>query len=313
MMLTEKKFSTRRFGVELEVGNEVSQDCILDYISTISPRQVEVTDWGQSVNNGYWHIKEDRTCGIDSTGRVTYGVEIASFVASGIHDLVEIVNIADFLYSKGVKVNDNCGFHIHVDISDFTPEQVGVMMARWAKIEFLMTNIVPTRRVNNKFCKMLTKSHRYKASSSYTDAEFWRLMKPVNLHLQSFFHRYRRTTLNLVNYAMAVEHQSAGGDMSHVRKTVELRLPEGTLDSEDIANWVKVFVTFVDSSMGSSMPYNLRSISSLHKFLEYLGLEPNNAQLSAGLQKAKEWVLQRMSLFGKEKWRKKASKLLKKI
>lgn len=317
-MLKEKKFSMRRFGVELEVGNAVPQDVVVDYILEASERPVEITEWGQSTNNLYWHVKEDATCGVLSghfglpTSVRTYGTEIASFVGSGIHDLIEIMNVANHLSKSGVKVNDFCGFHIHVDVSDFTDEQVAVLLARWVKIEFLMTNTVPERRVNNKYCKMLSKSHRYKSSASYTAAEFWRLMKPVNLRLKSFFDRFRRVTLNIVNYVQACDHLAAGGDELLVKKTVELRLPEGTLNSEDIANWVKLFVNFVDSSLGCDMPPNMRSVMQLHKMLEYLGLQ-TNATLSPGLTKTREWLLKRMVQYGKEKWQKNASKLLKSI
>lgn len=294
----EKKFSNRKFGVELEVGSEISKFEIAKYIEVVSKRSVSISKYSKSVNNTNWHVKEDASCGLV---KFQPGIEIASFVASGIGDLVEIMNVSDVLLSKNVKVNNNCGLHIHVNINDFTIEQTTVMLARWVKIENLMKNILPERRVKNKFCRFLSKRKKYKKDKLYSVSEFWNIMNPISEDLiyRSNYEEMmnRRVSLNIYNYAEAIRFP----DDILSRKTVELRLPEGTLNSENISNWVKIFVNFVDSCIDKKMPNNLRALSKLDQMFEYLGLD---GELSAGLKKAKEWILKRIVEFGNEKLKK---------
>ena len=251
-----RKFSIKRpFGVELEVSNlgrppgteidfQISFDYVRDIVKTNTPRKViAMNEWSQSVNNNYWHVKYDATCG--ELGKGTghpRGWEVASFKASGYDDLLHIANMANILHTMGVRVNDHCGLHVHVDISDFTICQAAVLVARWIKAEYWMKQAVPKNRRRNKYCKFLTSKKKYDSSYQYTPEEFWYKIRPTNFCPHE--NAQKKVTLNMVNYA----EFKAAGVYSTGRPTVELRLPEGTLNGQDIINWVVLFLYFVESS-----------------------------------------------------------------
>ena len=94
------------------------------------------------------------------------------------------------------------------------------------------------------------------------------------------------------------------------RKTIELRLPEGTLESEDVASWVKIMVMFVDNMVSAYMPENLSPIKDLKEFFQIIGLEQKDCFviLSEGLYKTKLWICRRID---KSDWAKANSKGIK--
>jgi hypothetical protein len=84
------------------------------------------------------------------------------------------------------------------------------------------------------------------------------------------------------------------------RKTVELRLPEGTLNEYEVKNWVRFFLLFVENSKLGDMPENLKPIFDMDEFFSYLGLSSKSSfyLLSEGMQETKLWVLGRWLEFG---------------
>jgi len=137
--------ATRRFGVEFEVSNNVEKRYIRSLVANHSRKKVRSTGYCQSVDNDYWHIKPDATCGV--IGRFyDRGWEVASPVCAGYRDALHIADVANGLRKGGVVANRNCGFHVHVDIHDFTPSQVGVLLAHWIQIEPYILASLPNSR-----------------------------------------------------------------------------------------------------------------------------------------------------------------------
>lgn len=287
-----KKFvSQRRFGVELETSNTLTKTKVKNILKGISSRTSLSTKYQLSGENNFWHIKDDATCG--PLGRLgPKGVEIASFVAKGIEDLQHIAEVSNQLYTAGCRVNDNCGLHIHAEVTDVTPYQMGVILAYWIKMEFILSMAVPLSRWSNPYCKlMLNDKNDFNRNKSWTAIDLWNTVRPTNLAL--FENPQRRVNLNLVNYSRADYFGS------NYRKTLELRWPEGTLNGRDIKCWVRLFLNFIDVCKNLPMPANLRN-ADLNEALTYLGLNHGResfAILSEGLHDTKSWFLQRIVKF----------------
>jgi hypothetical protein len=288
-----KVFNSKRpFGIELEVGPEIEKETIKYGIQTKSPKDIVVSRWNQTINNNYWHVKEDSTCGPKGHLQRDYGWEIASYKASGLKDILHISSVADHLATMGVRVNNNCGFHIHGEVAEFTPSQVGVIMARWIKVEPVMMCLVPRRRVKNIHCAAWAEDDRYDPDHTYNGRELYNLLAPT------FFgphdNQQKRKTLNFVNYAACVHPNP---DYRNNRKTVELRLPEGTLDGTDISSWIKLYLMFIESCKSGSMPSDLHPVKSLDEFFRLVGLAGREDEffiLSRGLYKVKRWILEKI-------------------
>ncbi|RDJ35236.1 MAG: hypothetical protein DWQ19_10505 [Crenarchaeota archaeon] len=298
----------RKFGLEFEIGNDMKIANIGElakHIKDLSKKHVEYTpSWAQTVNNhNYWHIKFDRTCGPQGQVNGTYmdhGWEIASFIASGQEDLDLIGMVVESL-KNDCFINQNCGFHIHCDVSDFTPSQMGVLLARWLKIEPLLCQMVPPFRVNNKFCRLLG-NKRFLKSKKYKSEELWDKLKPTKYgpHENS----QKKVTLNTVNYAAAVQMVDTS------RKTVEFRLPEGTLDKHTVVGWVQFFIRFVETARTAKMPLSFRRIKTIKTFFNYAGMNPNHQDIDVSLIRAKMFLAERLYRFGDIETKKQLSSLI---
>lgn len=295
--------SKRFFGVELEVSNTKTQEVISNIIKKETSRGVSVTGYGQTFRNSYWHIKTDSTCGPLGHGK-DKGFEVASYIASGACEIEDIGTIAQALATGGIEVNNNCGMHVHVNIADFSPTEAGVLLGRWIKIEPWIRQAVPKHRKNNKYAKFLFKAraHRFNPLQSYDPLDFWNLIKPTDFSV--YENRQKRVALNMINYAATKTDPWA-------RATAEFRFPEGTLSKQDVCNWVRLFILFVESSQKASMPPNLLPAKNLDEVMEILGLTSTKSFyiLDQDLYDLKIWFLNRLIQFGQRKYMQSAKKM----
>jgi len=293
----------RRFGVELEV----TASCHKKTIGTLlvanerkseKVRNVIVTPglqgWQQSKSNTYWHVKYDSTCGPQGKGWDS-GWEVASYVGKSNFDIEKIAKTAEYLKRCGIQTNPNCGLHIHVEVKDFNETMMGNLVARWMKLEFILTNICASHRHNNKYCKPLTSrwtniscwAHYNPANMS----DFWMLVRPDAFYIHD--NEQKKYTLNTVGIAEALAHPTKNG----LRKTVELRLPECLLDYEHISNWTRLFVNFVDGCKDATEgPPHLSPCDHALESLQMLGLHDNDGfyLLDGPLLHTKLWFLRKI-------------------
>jgi hypothetical protein len=284
-MIEYIKFPEKRaFGVELEVRNKIITKSILSQtikqIDKVHP--VFVSGWNPTHETTRWHVKDDSSC----------GWEVASYKSIGINDLLNIASVADAIKKAGGVVDEKCGMHVHIDVSDFTDMQVATTIALWIKIEKTIANMLPSHRVKNKYCKFLThylaksiKAFKLKPYSSYV---FWLLVKP---DLYGDYNKQRRVSLNVWNYVY------------ETRKTLEFRMPEGTLDSNDIKNWVRLLLHFVNNCKNQEFPSSIDFVN-VQQTLQLLGLSSYNKRciiLSKGMHDAKNWFLCRLLKYGQTK------------
>jgi hypothetical protein len=285
--------SKRNFGVEFEINNTVPKYRIKNIIKSVSNRQIQMSYWGKDNGNTYWHIKDDSSCGPQGMDGPR-GFEIASYVGSGIDDIIHMADVADLLQEKKVEVTPHCGLHIHADCSDLTVLQVGTIVAYWLKIEYILGMALPQRRRGNIFCRYMHQGCNWRVDrrANYTAQQVWDLFKPENLSEQD--NDERRVTLNLVNYARAVWYKW------YTRKTIELRWPEGTLDGRNIKNWLRLFLHFIETVKNKPMPEHTDHCTSLAEALTILGLHHSDDEfliLSEGLMDTKTWLLERIWYF----------------
>lgn len=288
--------SKRNFGIELEFNQKVGLKELVKVVSATDPERpvLQSTHYQQDYDNDFWHVKFDRSCG---DVRDQGGWEVASYKANGYEDVANMGRVTDALKRAGVRVNDECGFHIHAEIADFKRNHAATMTALWMRIEDTVLEILPKHRRGNKYAVPMTKKYPLTADKLYNWEYFWAVVCP-----QRFDHPNRRVALNLCNYA-----QSVPG-----RRTVELRLPEGTAESKDVMNWIRFFIHFVDSSKKQEFPTTLDPVG-LYDTFKLAGLHGDDPFLilSKGLRDTKMWFANRILQFSsKKKLRDEASDFL---
>jgi hypothetical protein len=302
--VTYKKFDIERnFGIELEMGNFIPKNKIKNLIKVVSKIPVEVTKYQLSSNNNFWHVKDDATCGILGR-RGPKGVEVASYVAKGSKDINHIAGIASFLYDAGCRSNQNCGTHIHADVKDLDIKSLGTILSYWLKIETWIENSLPSSRINNKYCRKLSGKIGLDREKKRKPEDVFSLLAPSNLNI--YENEERRVSLNLVNYMRAIVGIAK-------RKTIELRYPEGTLDSRDIKSWIYLFLSFIENCKDKDVPDNLLDCESIDEVLCFLGVNHTPETFfifSSDLHDARIWFLQRLIRYGGKKYKEQAEKKL---
>jgi len=311
MRVQYKKFSsTRNFGVELEVGNEYPRSFISNVIKNSTNMKVNISNYTQSVNNSHWVVKTDASCGrrIRSNGINEGGYEIASYVASGIDDINKISKVAHDLKKGGVRANNNCGYHIHVNVSDFNEEEMGRLISYWLLIEDVFFNMVPFRRTVNRYCKKIKiKNNVYEKALKVikNSLKIWEMYKPKTINIRN--PSEKRYSLNLLNFY-------AASKTKFKRKTIEFRFPEGTLCHETIKNFIFIFLNFVENMKTTKSPKS--KTMNIEYFLNICGFSEDNAFciLDNDLIKTKIWMLKRLIRFSKvQDYKNQAKKLLVRI
>lgn len=295
MNVNFQKFSTmRNFGIELEIGNEVSLPTIATVINNFSPYPLRSNLYKHSVNNKFWDLKLDGSCGkiTDCYGINEGGYEIASFKASGAKQLRHISKTAKCIKKTGAKTNENCGLHIHVDVQDFNEHDMGKLIACWLCVEKAVLLATPRRRRTNKYCLPLGTDNGGLAIPSEKEIDFievWNRFKPTNTSCHN--NVYRRRTLNVLNWYRSTKVKN------FKRSTVEFRFPEGTLVEANIKNWTILLVNFVHRIKTEMKRFAWAKKPELEDILFILGLGHNQNSfniLSDSLRETKIWFLRRL-------------------
>lgn len=298
-MLQYRTLLDRKFGVEFEVSNTLSKRKLAGILMRFAKcrgnsRSVVTTPgkkgWAETRENDYWHVKYDSTCG--PLGKHNdFGWEIASYIGKSTEDVENISEAASWLQQHKVETNLNCGLHIHVEVRDFFPEQMGCLVARWVKIEPYLFLLCQPQRYGNPYCRSLRNKLIYGDINYCRNRldNFWHKMAPTCFETHD--NDDKKYTLNTLGYAKAL--QNAFYD----RATVELRLPECLLDYMHVKNWIVLMLNFVQSCMDNSVvPENLHPVNSIRDFFTLLGLQSSSDFwiLDSNILNAKIWILEKL-------------------
>jgi hypothetical protein len=175
--------SDRCFGVELETS-----DC---------PNHARIK------SKTCFGCKED--CSID-------GLEFESPILRGDKGLASIKKFCKLAHEYNFDVNEQCGFHLHIDMRGTSEEQRRHIVYAYKLTERLWRDLTDECRWDNGFCDLNPLSRE--------DIKNGRVCWS------------RNQFLNTCAYS------------SH--KTFELRGYQGTLDATEICNWVKAHIAFIE-------------------------------------------------------------------
>jgi len=275
------------------MSNNISRSQLKKAIELATNESIRVCQHNLSSDLMFWDLKYDTSCGVLGSDGPS-GIEMASRICCGIKDLRKIMQVGKVLSNAGSSVNDNCGLHVHVDVSDFNESEIGSMILYWMLVESVLVYAMPSRRLNSKYCKMLLGTYDQLILSTMHKMgnydKIAALFYPEDGILN--INDAKRRTLNINNFYFANQNC-----IKH-RNTVEFRWPEGSLDSKDIMAWVMIFVSFVDFvKSNSSFPSTLFSKRiSLEQTLCLLGIGHGNKFriFDSSVLYVRKWILQRI-------------------
>lgn len=237
---TYRPWMNRRVGIEMEMnsqtatGTSLTQRMLFDAISPLGLSN-RVIQAGYTHNDGsVWEVKTDGSCG--------YEVTSPAMMFSNDDELPELRSVCNALTRVGPRIDRRCGLHVHIEVRDYTWDDLRRLLALWTRYEPFFFELLPPSRRNNQYCMPLRKSSWTGPESSTwgvvsrgidctTEASF-------NGAMRGGYGRYH--TLNLDNFWR-------GG-------RIEFRLHSGTIDYTKIRNWTKLLLALVARVKQPQMP-----------------------------------------------------------
>jgi len=223
----------RKFGVEIEfvgITPNVAQAAIRN-----AGVSCQYEDYNHATRN-HWKIVRDGSVthykGESHTG------ELVSPPLSGKRGLDKLRKVVNAIKMAGATVNSSCGFHVHVDVNDFTPNQIVAIPYRYGYLESKINKFMSHSRINSQWASTVSKNY-----SGIVD----NIRRSMTLYKYNFkkaanFSTSKYRKVNISSY--------------HRHGTVEFRQHEGIVDSEKAYNWVQFCLHFVEHTFNNVPPAN---------------------------------------------------------
>lgn len=237
----------------------------------------------------------DRNIGIDTDLSIRdyiYGTEIQTPPATNAKLENIVVSVTNAMKEGRFTVNGRCGSHIHIDLFkkygklSENPKFYKSLLAAYAYFESVFFDLVPNDRKNNRFAlSLLPRYHKllmtnksfvekkrfskvWYLTSNVDDVE--RFKKELNLSREEMCSGSRH---HATKYMWANFHSLIRGE------GLEIRLLEGTLDSNLVLNWINLHQRFIEGvSKYEKKFYELyddqaikKSVEKYNFFTEILG------------------------------------------
>jgi hypothetical protein len=149
------------------------------------------------------------------------GMEFVSGILSGDRGLQAIDDLCNVANTSGWEVNSECGLHVHLDMRSEPVETLCRIARAFLETAAIWRRVVDDDRYANSYCNKVR----------------WSASRLNGMDSLSSFRNFagsedRFTWFNVCAY------------WNH--KTFEIRCHQGSLDADEIKNWVKALLTFTD-------------------------------------------------------------------
>lgn len=195
------------------------------------------------------------------------GEEFPSAVLHGDAGLDAITAFCDEANSKNWTVDSKCGAHVHFGARDLSADQLKSIAYAYSLTSKAWGSFVSQKRRDNDYCLPLD----------------WGFSEIAEIETLDDFMAFadkcednRYQWLNLASYA-----KRKGGNGP--RKTIEIRLHSGSLDSTKLCNWIIAHLRFIEGVMNMTMAEVERTFAGLDGYGQFRALSKvwDNAELSA--------------------------------
>lgn len=151
--------------------------------------------------------------------------------------------VVDILIKLGAKVNNTCGFHVHIGVGNKSISQIQTVFERFYRFSKEFDNLVNQDRKTNKYCSPMTLEEQNYVRSVMAESQF-------------------RT--NELNRYHAINPVAISA-----HRTVEFRQFHGTLDILEMVAWIKTIVLFFETSCSMQKEYQPIIRNNIEKYKNY--------------------------------------------
>ncbi len=177
------------------------------------------------INDDMWIQKDDGS--LSATGKEL----CLTLPLLNKHIKNEVTKLVTILKENNIKIDLTCGYHIHLDCSQYSELDIKNFVCYCINVQDSIFSLVSKSRRQNRFCMKIPK--------------FSQDNNTLSLYYRNTLHCERYHWLNLRSYFS--------------RKSIEIRLHQGTTDFNEIVNWsmlwsylirfvIKRYNTFKDDS-----------------------------------------------------------------
>jgi len=249
--------SDQRFGIELELTSSDSVEAVAATIETAATGSIEVLDYsGGRPTLDRWKLVPDSSiqCSPSTPGCSTF--ELVSPILQGGKGLQEVSSILQALKDVQRDVNRSTGFHVHMDVSSLSIDEMIKVCQNFIKYEFIMDHLQPpSRRSGNEFARSnrgsvneiadaTTNRQRHDALASCNT-----IQDLVSLMNGAGTKHYKLNLLNL---------------QSGRQNTIEFRQHSSTTNYKKVGAWVRFCAAFVKNSARLREPTPFKENRSLN-------------------------------------------------
>ena len=171
----------------------------------------------------HWKLVSDASLRGENT------FELVSPILIGEDGLKELETVCWVLDLCDVKINDSCGFHVHMDAANFNMDTWKNMALTYKRLESVIDSFMPGSRRDNQYCRSLNAISEVKIRSASTISE-----------LQRVFNNQRYYKLNLEAYSR--------------HRTVEFRQHSGTTDFTKMEKWIRFLNGLITFAQAGNIP-----------------------------------------------------------
>jgi hypothetical protein len=233
--------------------------------------KVILTGYSHEMGNELWKVGDDGSVrrSMNDEERSNYkSVELTTPKLYSVEGFKKIKMVLDIWNKIGAAVNNSCGFHVHVDASNFTRQDLARLLLVWMRIEPVVYFLVSPSRRENSYTRLLRKA------SYHTIARM--LFGEINED-----DRYH--ALNLVAFKKY--------------RTVEFRLHQGTTNFEKVKNWTIFCLKLMEKVKSGLKWYQISEEPTVEEVLDKLGITDNAVPI---IQNARKFLIERYNHFKEE-------------
>lgn len=181
------------------------------------------------------------------------GVEFDSPILQGDAGLEELANILQICNDNGAEIDHKCGLHVHIDLRDLNKQELVRLFYILRKVESVTRLLVTEERNENQFCSASLTQISTNDRNGFDER--------VIAHCESM---QRYSAYNFLSY---YDHE-----------TVEVRLHHGTINYEEIRNWVLLHLAIVDYAKNNDAE-TFQSLQDMNlagtfEMLKNIGVQP---------------------------------------
>lgn len=165
-----------------------------------------------------------------------------------------LTELGQALNNDHATVNDSCSVHVHVDLKDYTWQNLYSLMSLYARFEPLLYLIGGSQRADNDYCYPIGKEFKL-ALNGKSSRE---IQANIIAHIYGYSQSRNKDALKYYKECTTRDKKRDGryvgmnilpwisGRKYKVEdKTVEFRIHEQTLDINRVINWTKLLVSLV--------------------------------------------------------------------